>query len=158
MKYLNLVLLPALLVSVAAQAADYPVCDDSDPSKVQVYPCQLNKSDAASAFVDMMLANPNGFKKAAHQPKIVNGLMRQGDDGLRVLTLSEQVPQTGKETFSTVRYDMLLSDCLGTDQCVGDYVWTVIEKTQSDGYSYSSTYENYLNQGSQMPAAAPKAQ
>jgi hypothetical protein len=92
-----------------------------------------------------MLANGNGFKKAAHMPKIKNGLVRMEGvaNPMRVLMLNEQ----------TSRYDLVLEDCFGTDQCEGSYVWTVIEKTQSDGYSYEINYKNYLNPGEKLPTS-----
>ncbi len=144
-----MILLPTLLPTFAsAQTSSapiqYPQCSDGLP----ILPCEEDSRHAESDLIQMMFANQKGFQKIANSAP---GKRKHYTDGFmtgeyRVINLARETYPRGSEwrQKSTARYEMFLSDCLGTDHCLGEYLWTADEVTMSDGYTYESTYTNKI--------------
>jgi hypothetical protein len=103
----------------------------------------------------MILVNKDGYRMMM-KTKVRNGFVSGDDRNLRVLMLTDVPLKSQAESVNQLRYDLLLNDCLGTDQCEGTYVWTVIETATAYGYSHSSKYSNYVTKSDSMAFPVPK--
>lgn len=95
-----------------------------------------SSNEAAMLVSQMMVTNTKGmaeFKKAHKIGPIVEKYL------VEVISDERVAPRTNK---SVARYTIESRDCFGTDACKGTVIWVVTETTISDGYSYSTTYEN----------------
>lgn len=149
MKFIILTIALFLSLDASAQtpaASPYPVCDE----QTTVIPCQYEANEVYSAFADMLIGNPKGYallrkKTPAQRQHFTDGLMLES---VRVILLKQSrrsaTDRHDKVTLTTTRYEAILWDCRGTDACNGNYLFTVDEVTESDGYCYQSKYTNKL--------------
>ncbi len=143
---LSIITLTSVLSFSSANAANYPLCSEEGPA---VTPCVESLADAKDSLIDMMLANRKGYKLLSNR-HIQNGLTSFGSldaESLRVTYLKHE--SLGKEgnlelNRSTTQYEVILQDCRGTDDCGPNYLWTVTETVDSDGYCYETKYTNSL--------------
>lgn len=134
MKLLILFALLLLTVPVMAQSQSLPICLDDTEA-----PCLASEHDKSSLLTTMLMHNADGLKA-------VNARARAGfETEATLVTLVTQkfidhpIASESKITLE-LRYEMLLSDCRGTDECGGEYLWTVTENVLGDGYSSMSTF------------------
>lgn len=102
-------------------------------------PNTLVSNDGGIAIAQMMIENPEGvelLKKTHHS----GPLMESG----KVELISQTQGNIGQfPQWTTVsKFSILSQDCLGTDACEGEYLWTVIATMTSDGYTYHTDYKN----------------
>ena len=136
-------------ISTTSMAAGLPVCiDGKEGFGPDNTPCLVSENEIGGAVIDMLLANRKGYHWALDR-KYANGLMRSafGKTGnLRVTNLGHVNEAKAPHLLVTkVRYELLLTDCQGTDACGASYVWTVNETTKSDGFNYDVSYSNNLD-------------
>ncbi len=94
-----------------------------------------SSNEAEMLVSQMMVTNTKGmaeFKKAHKIGPIVEKYL--------VEVISDEPLSRGGKTVA--RYTIESRDCFGTDACKGTVIWVVTETTISDGYTYSTTYEN----------------
>ena len=102
-------------------------------------PNVLVSNDGGIAIAQMMIENPEGvelLKKTHHS----GPLMESG----KVELVSQSQSNTGQfpQWTTVTKFSILSQDCLGTDACEGEYLWTVTATMTSDGYTYHTVYTN----------------
>ncbi len=121
-----------------------PVCNE----EMTNLPCTYSDAEAKEEVTDMLFENHKGFAHVLTQAKGIkthqtNGFMIEDQ---RVIFMKRELhPEIAPHVeISTVKYEILLLDCRGTDACMGMSLWTVMAVTESDGYTWDTKYTNKL--------------
>ncbi|MBT4792560.1 MAG: hypothetical protein HON90_13390 [Halobacteriovoraceae bacterium] len=131
-----------LVFSSISFAQELPVCTETS-----VEPCTLPVEYARLATIDMMLDNPKGMELLRATGE--NGLMLPIMDGLDDIkvTLVGSVDVVGEREESyqtTIKHEVKVLDCRGTDACGYFYLWTAVAVIKGDGYTSYTTYKNSI--------------
>ncbi|HXH31897.1 MAG TPA: hypothetical protein VNJ01_13895 [Bacteriovoracaceae bacterium] len=129
-----------ILTFNAAAETNNPACNE----EYSVTPC-LEKS-YQEELLEMLLDNKEGVQKIHTSGEIGLMIEEHVEDPIVVTVLDfKMVEEEGNFDFrSTVKFEIKLSDCRGTDACLESYRWTVFATTIGNGYTKATAYKNYL--------------
>jgi hypothetical protein len=134
----HLITLLLLISAPLSYAEELPSCTDEES-----YDCAVPSIHTKEMVIDMMLENRKGM----------NLISKTGENGLTLPFFYEEhnikvsllnFNEQGEISTGTMKYEILLWDCRGTDACGSEYLWTVTADLESDGYSTFTKYKNTL--------------
>jgi hypothetical protein len=141
---MKILLAMTLLFLTNVSAFSKVKCDE----ELSVTPCEIEQNIAKSLFIEMMIKNKKGMSYIGNFGD--NGLMLPHEnDGKIVVSYmndNEEETEFGNLYTSEIKYEITLLDCAGTDACGYEYKWVVLEKTESDGYTSSTSYVNTVKE------------
>lgn len=136
----TLIALLIILSHLSFAKTTVPLCNLEN--ETEVYPCRLPQSEATEAVMNMMIHNTKGMKLVKSSGEI--GLMVSDFDDSEYFTVTMMNFEFEEELKLVMKYEIRLYDGHGTDTIDGPYLWTVIETTIGDGYTYQARYKNEI--------------